>query len=246
LKHHRVVVSSLIAATLATASGEARAAVLVEAVADGGSFSSITIGDGGGPDDFFRNILERSWTQSGAYEAVSIYTAVYAVSGTTTSTGGNAYLTDAIGPGTASLIASNSFSFPTYADEAFGRVASTADPLLLFSGLSLPAGTYHLVIAADEPVLAAWTTLLGGASVSAPDVTADDDSFYYSNVSTGGQNFAFPPASSFGVSGGAIYGFRVVGEPVPEPSGWATGLAALAVLAHRARRETSDARSRVP
>jgi hypothetical protein len=75
-------------ATLATASGEARAAVLVEAVADGGSFSSITIGDGGGPDDYYRNILERRWTQSGTYEDVSIFAAVYAVSGTTTSTGG--------------------------------------------------------------------------------------------------------------------------------------------------------------
>lgn len=246
MKHYRVVVFSLIAATLATASGEARAAVLVEAIPDGGSFSSIEIGDGGGPDDNFRNILERRWAQSGAYEAVSIYAAVYAVSGTTTSTGGNAYLTDAIGPGTASLIASNSFSFPTYADAALGRVASTADPLLLFSGLSLPAGTYHLVIAADEPVLAAWTLLLGGAIVSAPDVTADDDFFYFSNLSSGGQNFVFPPASSFGVNGGGIYGFRVLGEPVPEPSGWASGLSALAVLAHRARRRRNGARRRAP
>jgi hypothetical protein len=125
-------------------------------------------------------------------------------------------------------------------------VASTADPVLLFWGLALPAGTYHLVIAADEPVLAAWTLLIGGAIVSAPDVTADDDSFYFSNISSGGQNFAFPPASSSGMNGGASYGFRVVGEPVPEPSGWTTALAALAILAHRARRERSDARSRVP
>lgn len=231
------LVLSLAVASPARAAGDV---VMIESIA-GGAFFATGIGDGGAPGDTFRNVLEQRWTQHGDYRGVRIYAGVYAVTGSTGAFGGTAYLTDAIGADPIAVIASTPFVFPEYASASLGRVSSVADPTLLFSDLDLPAGTYHLVIAADAPVEAQWTTIAAAELVGAIDVEATPNVVFFSNGTTGGQNFAFPPASSFLSFGGDTLAFRILGRPVPEPTGCAAGAAAWIALSAIRRRSRQEA-----
>jgi hypothetical protein len=158
-------------------------------------------------------VLYASWTQSASFTNVGV-SALLGGSGTA-----SAYLTNQIGAGTTAgnVIASTTLSYP-------GSSTLTS----LFSGLSLGAGTYYLVIggtgAGDWPQ-ANPATVTTDASVSA-------NGYGFCTTGSGSCDFGFVPASTF-VSFGLDSQLLVTGDAaaVPEPStAGTTVVAMLAVL----------------
>lgn len=133
---------------------------------------------------------------------------------------GEAYLTTNIGP-TATVadeIDSRSIAFPVIATLTSGSFVS------IFSGLTLDAGTYYLVIKTPEgnstdPIGMA----LGTAVTTAPGISFVGD---YGRVPAA----VYGPSSAFGEYTSSNYRIRVSGDPaVPEPATMAlTGAALLA------------------
>ena len=85
---------------------------------------------------FANQALGVTWSQASPFTGVSVFATIGGVPGS-----GFAYLTNRIGPGTtaaANEIASTPVSFPAASTET-----------QLFSGLSLPAGTYYLTLAGN-------------------------------------------------------------------------------------------------
>jgi len=146
-------------------------------------------------------ILAVSWTTSSAFSNVSIAVEVgnYDAGGSSIF----AYLTTAIGPGETSANQIAAYNFSAGA----GPETDT-----LFSGLSLGAGTYYLVLSGNFSQW--WGT--GGASSATTDtgagVTFGSDSF--TNTALALSN---PPASSFHSFDGGLL-FQVTGD-----SGGASG-----------------------
>ncbi len=136
-----------------------------------------------------------SWTQSDPFANVSINAVLEAIFENTT---GTAYLTNQIGAGTtaANEIASAPFVFPV----------SRADTNL-FSGLTLPAGTYYLVLSTASNGF--WDFTNTQTVTTAPGVSFNSD---YVSTSTN----AYPPANNFN-STNAGFLFSVTGTSVPEP-----------------------------
>lgn len=123
-----------------------------------------------------------------------------------------AYLTDQIGPGTtiADQIATSTFTVNN---------APQSNEATVFTGLTLPAGTYYLVIAqssANTGDIAAW------AATANPVVTGSPLFDVFPATSGGGIENAFLPGSAFEestVNSKATYGFmEVSGVAVPEPA----------------------------
>jgi hypothetical protein len=138
---------------------------------------------GSGPDQ----VLVSSWTQTGSYMNVSI-SAELGNSSNYGNSGGDAisvYLTNQIGPGTtvANQIASTSVS-PATVDETD----------TLFTGLSLGAGTYYLVLGAPGQ-FAEWYGTGSPTVTTDSGVTGNFDSFADKPSNT--PNDSFPPASNF-------------------------------------------------
>ena len=109
--------------------------------------------------------LAVGWTQaSGAsFTAGSITATVHSVIGTAT---GTAYLTNSLGVSASNVVASVPFSVSSL----------TPTTITLFSGLTLPAGTYFLTIA-NASLSLAWDFVGGGAPESlGTGVTSTTDS----------------------------------------------------------------------
>ena len=141
--------------------------------------------------------LAASWTQASAFDNVSVYATLSGDTSTFT-----AYLTNSLGPGTtaANEIASASFNKP------FGDHTEVN----LFNSLSLPAGTYYLVLSGTTMTVG-WdydttpsVTTAGGVTNNGADASFDTSPSY-------------PPGRSFATDGDA-YLFRVTGTAVPEPA----------------------------
>ncbi len=125
---------------------------------------------------------------------------------------GSAYLTTAIGPGTStsSQIATTTFIFPT-----------TPTVFQLFSGLTLPSGTYFLTLGSPDSVGGGWDATTIGTLTQTTSPGANFGTNYFAN--SGNQNTVYPPGSQF--TAGLVYTplFTVTGTPsttssVPEPS----------------------------
>jgi hypothetical protein len=207
-------------------------ALLSAGFASAGTIISVT----GTPNDFSFSVggsgadqvLASSWTQTGSYDNVSI-SAVLA-NGATMS----AFLTDKIGPGTTAsdVIASTSVT-PSTAPETD----------TIFSGLSLGAGSYYLVLAVPGgATLGGWygtdpatvTTTTDAGVTGALDAFADKPS----NL----PDDAFPPDSAFDATPGdndENLLFTVTGDAVsatPEPSSFILlGLAGACLFAPKLR-----------
>ncbi len=159
---------------------------------------------GGGYYDSFNSyqVFGESFTTSQAYynSSISVY-----LEGPSTSSG-TAYLTTSIGPGT------------TPADQiaaiAFTPNSTSYTLQTLFTGVTLPAGTIYLTLAASNTTSGMLLEADYPTSVTtAPGVTFNSD--YLASTSA-----AYPPASSIGGLGGD-FGSVITGTalaPTPEPS----------------------------
>ena len=153
-------------------------------------------------------VLASSWTTPRTYTDVTITALLTGGTGHE----GIAYLMTQIGPGTtaADQLAQNTFLFP-----------SDVTTVSLFSGLTLPPGTYYLVLGSDGPDQAgAWRDATGVNSPPEPTISLDagvtrNEDFIVDTVS------AYAPASEF-VVGRDIFGDDVFLQysvvAVPEPA----------------------------
>lgn len=187
--------------------------------------SAPTVGDGVGIADV--EFLQTSWSQTGSYTGVDISALLFGdiVNGSYLPTIGQAFLTSSA----LSAPLEQTFTFP---DPFIGP-----SNVSLFSGLSLPAGTYFLTFASTSP--------FGGAVVStletSPNITLDHGVALgigqfanFSNV-----NSANPPESMFiPINPPANFFFQVTGTPVvtPEPSSVVFMATAVAGLLFRGKR----------
>jgi hypothetical protein len=183
---------------------------------------------GSSPSIYSGQIGAASWTTTSAYSNVSIDATVgcYRCSGSMT-----AYLTTTIGPS------------ETVADQiATSTVSVGAGPEqdTFFSGLSLGAGTYYLVLTNGDGDLYYWLSPngAGGTSITTgTGVTYNGD--YLSTSPFNTINGANPPASTWTYYGDNGLNFQVTGDPasvVPEPSSsllLASGLAGFAGIVRR-------------
>lgn len=162
------------------------------------------------------NVWAASWTLASGYQNVAISAWLGTASGFTNPTL-EAYVTTQIGVGSLPSSGIASLQSP------FSLTNAAWTEVLLFSNLTLPAGTYYLVL--HDP---GWTTAWGGcsgtcAAATAPGVTLNADQAAFAGP-------LYRPASDFGSAGQSL-SYRVTGDPLadtPEPS---TALLAAPVLA---------------
>jgi hypothetical protein len=124
---------------------------------------------GGTPNGFtFRNSMLASWTQAAGntYSSVTIVADVCArLGGTATAI---AYLTNSIGPGTT--VANQIATVPV----STTANCSAQTPLTIFTGLTLPPGTYYLLFS-NTTNLFAWSTDLPATETDGTGVTGNPD-----------------------------------------------------------------------
>jgi hypothetical protein len=154
-------------------------------------------------------MLVGSWTETGSYTNVSISAVLSDQFDGNPNTTLTAYLTDQIGPGTtaANLIASTSIAPTTY-DETD----------TLFTGLSLGAGSYYLVLAAPGDFAGWWGT---NSATITTDIGVTDAGDYHADHPNGSPDDTFPPASTFIADASDTFLYTVTGDAsaaTPEPS----------------------------
>ena len=175
---------------------------------------SVAPGSPGSPALSSSQFLMENWTSTVAFTDVTISAFVYSEDGADTTA--TAYLTTQTGAGAAwaTLVAQASVTLPV------GSVGSTPE-LQLFSGLTLPPGTYYLTLATtDGSNNEGWLNGdLPTAAVTATGVNFNAPAFSNGNTAV---NSAYPPATTFSGSYGAGLAFDVTGEPLA--SGGAVGL----------------------
>jgi hypothetical protein len=141
----------------------------------------------------FSNAVAVSWTQGGSFSGVSIDASLVSIDQTFDT--GTAYLMSSIGPGTTAMsevVPPMGFTAPI--GNQFGEVPTT----ILFSGLTLLAGTYYLVLTAPfaditgSPLL--WQIATTPDIITAPSVTIGDTNEANTFITTVDP---FAPASSF-------------------------------------------------
>jgi hypothetical protein len=142
--------------------------------------------------------LATSWIQSDAFANVSINATLGGLQGTGTANG-IAYLMNSIGPSTT--VANQIASAPFTSTDVFTDTN-------LFSGLSLPAGTYYLVLHSENNAF--WDNTSSPTTTAAPGVSANG--VYIAN-----NNNIYPPSDTF-VSDTRNFLFSVTGSAVPEPA----------------------------
>ena len=173
------------------------------------SVSGPNYGPGALGDAFFQ-VLGSAWSTSASYADVTISVNL---SGSRSSPPGTAFLMTRIGPGTTttSEIARTAF-------RAEGPDAS----ITMFRGLSMPAGTYYLVLSSSSTASdLGWWSAFNPLVETAPGTQRLGDVVARLNRAIGPADLMYPPASVFdGPS--PIQSFplklNVTGSEVPEPT----------------------------
>ena len=172
----------------------------------------------GGPPDA-RRTLEAAWNQTSAFSNVGVAAMIDPGESETESHSfsGTAFLMNQIGPGTtvANEIGHSPF---TVTGTAFNPTLVT-----LFTGLTLPSGTYYLILTAAVGQTGGWENAdVPTLVVAAPGVTLVEQK------GLGGEP-AYPPTAIFHHLGGNALEFQVTGNAVASEPG-ALVLAAFGVL----------------
>jgi hypothetical protein len=212
--------ATLIATSVAGGLAPAHASVVIAEVT----------GTIGGADQSPGNAI--SFTTTSAFTDVTISALLYTANFTT---GGAAtvYLTDSIGSLTTSA---NELAQVSVTDLPFQF--STSTPEVVFTGLSLPAGTYYVIEASDAGSPgASWGAPESANETTAPGVTIN--SLLQASSLLPGNS----PASDFVADSDFQFAFSITGSPVPEPSTWAMMLIGFAGLGFAGYRTTRGRRS---
>jgi hypothetical protein len=211
------------------------AASTIVSIADTNSGTGYVLQLPASSPSMFGGVLAASWSTTNAYTGVTIQADVYG------SQSGTAYLMSQIGTGTtaAEQIASAGYT-----------AAATAGSLTtLFSGLSLPSGTYFLVLAGPTtPNLNDWE--IPPSPVITTDAATTLGSFFGAANNPPNQttvNLAYPPGSNFSTLGGdpvfQVTGTLASAAPEPTTCGFVgTALMGLFIAALRKRRSSIGAR----
>lgn len=172
----------------------------------------------GGADQSVGNAI--SFTTTSEFTDVTIAALLYTAN---FNTGGAAtvYLTDKIGSGTTTA---DELARASVTDLPFQF--STSTPQVVFTGLTLTAGTYYVIEASDvgSPG-ASWGGPITPVDTTAPGVTI--------NPILQAESLAgYSPASDFVADSDFQLAFSVTGSPVPEPSTWAMMLIGFGALGY--------------
>lgn len=176
-----------------------------------------------------------SWTTTTAYSNVTIAANLFALAGGQVT----AYLSNSVGTGATAIATSSPVS-----------VTSAQTNMTLFSGLTLPAGTYYLVLSGN---MACGNTAIGwsystGSPTVGPGVTLG--AFGYDSPFIGSPNASNPVASTFVTNPGASLSVLVMATSAPAPTATpippslmlvVTGLAGLGIYQLRRRRQWGTA-----
>ena len=218
-----VLVATLIATSMVGGLAPSHASTVIAEVAAGP--------DGiGGADQSAGNAI--SFTTTSEFTDVTISALLYTADFTT---GGAAtvYLTDKIGSGTTTA---NELTRASVTDLPFQF--STSTPEVIFTGLTLPAGTYYVIEASDVgPPGASWGGPVAPVETTAPGVTIN--SILQAQSSLAG----YSPASDFVADSEFQLAFSVTGSPVPKSSTWAMLLIGFGGLGHAGFRSARARRS---
>jgi hypothetical protein len=182
----------------------------------------VPLGGGGGAAVTDFQFLSDGWSQTKTYVGVSISAELPSFPPPVSS--GTAYLTTRIGSGTtpSDQIASTNFAFPP----------SFSPRITLFSGLTLPPGTYFLTISAAPGSAGGWETIAEANATFTTDAgvlpqpPAPSSGFFFTNVGS-----EYPPAAVFFNYQPIHPVFTVTGAIVPEPSTFALEFAGLIFFA---------------
>jgi hypothetical protein len=180
---------------------------------------------------FEARVWAASWTSAGEYQNVSIDAWVAGSNlFPSTSTTLEAYLMTQIGPGTTVAQEVASVTVPVLLTN------SSWSQIALFSGLTLPAGSYYLVL--REPLNAGYWGICNGTCtpITAGDVTLNPDQVAFVGP-------AYYPESAFQSVITSTLAYSVTGDAVgevPEPSSLALTVLSLSVLFATARQAASS------
>lgn len=188
---------------------------------------STGVGTGGGPALNSGQYVTQGWTQTANYTDVDISVAL-----NSWSPGQgfhiDAYLTNTVGSATTPL-----------ATDSISDSTPTPVTYLLFSGLTLPAGTYYVTLASTDnnPAGALWPyECLGGCQPVTDTGVILLDQQYADNQNHGLLNTSDPYESIF-IDGGTPVNITVTGIPLlPEPATIVMAAGALGLLAFLKRR----------
>jgi PEP-CTERM motif len=177
-----------------------------------------------------------SFTTTSVFTDVTISALLYSSSGDPGTGSATVYLTDSIGAGTTTA---NEIARATLTD--LPVLFSTSTPEVVFTGLTLPAGTYYVIEASDtgSAVGADWGEPEFPVETTAPGVTIHTDLIANSLAS-------YSPASAFGADTGDGFAFSITGSPVPEPSTWAMMMLGFASLGYAGFRSARARRLGAP
>lgn len=190
--------------------------------ANGGTIISIT---GSSPFGFAGTVLVQGWNQTTGYAGVDITMPLESL-GSLSGVQGTVYLMNQVGPGTTSA---NEVAAPVL---VMG-LTNSFEPVLLFSGLTLGAGNYYIVLV---PTTA--DSSLTSEGTSFPTDIFGSGITDLGSGQTGAAAAAFPPATSVSTSLPSNFFITVTGNAsaVPEPTAFSLTVAGIGALALWRRR----------
>lgn len=204
---------------IAVASPNARASLLVSVSGQPDVNNSPSIDN--------NQFIAIEWTATQSYSNVTISADLFDASNYTGSAI-IAYLTSAIG--------SNATGGNGFISDVSDMPSSSPTFTNLFSGLTLSAGNYYLILAPYSVADVSNWTATSAATINTDSSVTFDGELGASPNFGGAFNSSYPPASDFVPIGNESVLFQVTGDVVPEPSNL-FALAAMALLGRRFHRK---------
>jgi hypothetical protein len=169
----------------------------------------------------FPDYLGVSWSESVTYSKVTISAFIYTDPFNPNYRAGTAYLTTSIGPGTTpqvDQVAQTTFTVPPY--------SLTAQPFVVFSGLTLAPGTYYVLIGGPQNA----TEYYDWSASYSPVVNTGSgiSNVHFLQALGNGVDPLYPPALPVGSPSETP--LLTIATPVPEPASTGFVIVALVVI----------------